>query len=158
MSEIASVAVYVLSFTLLEIIFVFSGIVLLSVVLPKSILQKKMVAKSTVIIVILMIWIGVVHNLDTIVPRWLIFFSRVMLLFGANSEGHNLFSLGIILFLLIWGLSFAIALVFSYVLINRYKVIGERIVGFLEKVALLAWIYISIDLIALFTVLVRNLI
>lgn len=131
--ELTGTIAYPLAFTLVE-----SGIMCLSmflaaVIFPAKVLRDKFVAKSALILFLAMAWAVVAH-----------FYVQTWRLWD---------KLG----LLLWLGTLLLAIGVGILCVQRFKKL-ERGINFLtERLSILAWIYLALDLLSVLVILLRNI-
>jgi hypothetical protein len=128
---------YAQTFALVESIMILGIVVLLAVVLPPRLLRSKLVAKGSVL-ALLIVGSAVVVQFVGIKP-WL----------GARPWLSKKLYLGIALFLLALGA--------SWVLIDRHKRVETSVVSFAQRLTVLLYFHVPIALLSVVIVILRNL-
>jgi len=130
--DLIGVMAYSQMFTLLETVLVFLALVLLAFVLPKAWFRRKFVALSGAFVLLTSVWLAFLHYNDHII------------------ENRQLVRA------LIWGVSLALLIVASVVLIHRSERFEKTLNLFIERLAVLSFIYLLVDGISVILVIIRN--
>ncbi|UCG22783.1 MAG: hypothetical protein JSW55_11425 [Chloroflexota bacterium] len=123
---------YVLSFALLESVLLFLAIMVLAFILPGRMFRSKFVALSTVLVLVASAWFIYLHFNDEMID---------------NRQ---------ITLLALWVFSFALALVGLSLLVHRSQRIENSLFALAGRLAVLAILYIFIDLLSVIVVVLRN--
>lgn len=132
-AEMVGVMAHSLAFALLDSLTVFIGLTLLAILLPESWLRKRYVAIGTAVAIITGIW--------------MIYFHLNGLISARNIGGLGL-----------WILSYVVVLGLAYFFIQRNDRVSRAFSSFAERLALLAGIYIMLDIFGVIVILVRNVV
>lgn len=131
--DFVGVIAYSLAFALLESILVFFILLVLAFILPARLFRSKFVALSGVVVLLATGWfIYLQYNRDLITNREV----KVLVL---------------------WLVSFLLAVGIFSLLVHRSKRLETSIQGLAQRLAILAALYIFVDLIAVAIVVLRNL-
>lgn len=131
--DLIGVISYSLMFALIETGIIFLGIVLLSLVLPRRFFRHKFVALSTMLVFVTSAWFIVLQY-----NSWIIEFKRPIIS-------------------LIWALSFLLAAAVGYVLVSRRPKLEAGINNFVQRLGVLSFIYVFLDVVGLIIVIIRNI-
>jgi hypothetical protein len=130
--ELIGVIAYAQAFAFLESVIILLVLVLLGAILPARLLRDGFVAQSSIMVFVASGWAIAVHY---------------------NSEAVRLW--GLKEFFLWSVLCFATVAVFC-VLAHRYKRLERLLGSFIERLTVLSYVYVLLDLLSLFVVIVRN--
>ncbi len=131
--DVVGTAGYTLAFALLESLVILAPIVLLAVILPSRLFKEHFVTFGSTIVVISSIW---------------------MML--ANYQRYDLSGIQVTQFLPVLAL-YLISIAIPIVLIVRYKRFEQLVQAIVQRVAVLAYVYIALACVGVMIVLVRNL-
>ena len=132
LGELLGVISHSLVFSLIDSLFVFFILVLLSVILPASWLRNRFMAIGSAIAILTAVWMMFFHLNNLIGTR--------------NIAGIT-----------IWAVSYLIVLAVVYFFIQRSDKLNQGIANFIERLALLAGIYIVLDILGIIVIIVRNI-
>ncbi len=124
---------YTLAFALLESLVILAPIVLLAVILPSRLFKEHFVAFGSTIVVISSIW---------------------MML--ANYQRYDFSGIQVTQFLPVLAL-YLISIALPIVLIVRYKRFEQLVQAIVQRVAVLAYVYVALACVGVIIVLLRNL-
>lgn len=130
--DLAGVISYTLVFALIESLIVILFLIILAAVLPARIFKDKFVAISSAFIFLAAAWIVPIHLYEKSIRSW-----------GIK---------GMLPLLVLAGISFGV----SYALVmysNKFEIYVNR---FMQRVTVLAYVYVFIDLIAVIIIVSRN--
>lgn len=131
--ELTGTIAYPLAFTLVESGFVWLGMLIAAVILPEKILREKFVAKSALIIFLAMGWAIVAH-----------FYGQAWRLWD---------KLG----LLLWLGTLLTAIGIGVFSVQRFEKLARVINSLTERLSILAWIYLALDLLSVLVIILRNM-
>ncbi|MEZ4646483.1 MAG: hypothetical protein R3E31_27805 [Chloroflexota bacterium] len=131
--DLVGVISYSLMFALLETSVIFAGIVLLGFIVPGRFFRHKFVALSTMLVFVTSIWFVILQY-----NSWIIEFKRPFIT-------------------LIWGLTYLIAVIIGYWFVNRRPKLEAGINNFVQRLGVLSFIYIFLDVVGLIIVIIRNI-
>lgn len=134
--RILSVASYVLAFALFESLLIFGLIFLICLLLPERLFGVKLIHLVAIIVITVSILISFIHLYD----YW---------------EIDSLSFADWIVSWVLFGLFVTITLLFF---ITRYKRVQKGFQSVIDRLAVLSLVYISLDILGLFVITVRNLI
>jgi hypothetical protein len=134
--RILGVAAYVLGFALIESLFIFGLIFLVSIILPERLFGLKLVQVGSIFVLITAIAALFIH------------------FYGQWEIESFSFAAWIALWAMI-GLSTFIVAVYW---LNRNQQVQEIFQSGIERLAVLSLVYISLDILGLFVIIIRNLI
>jgi hypothetical protein len=155
--EISNVAASIQAFALFESIGIFLIILLFCIILPRKYFKDKLPAKGFVLLLFISLWAGTFHYLHIIIPWWKNIFHRGFTLFSMDTSVDDIQQYEFLLFLILWIFVFLGFIIASNILVGRSKKIEDGINTFLERIAVLALVYIVFDLIAVVIVTFRLL-
>ena len=131
--DFVGVVSYILAFALLESFLLFLVMLLLAFVLPARIFRSKFVALSTVVVILATGWfIYLQYNRQLISDR------QVKLL-------------------AVWAISLLLTMGVLFLLVHRSRRLETTIHALAQRLAILAVLYVFVDLVAVAIVVVRNL-
>ncbi len=130
--ELLGVVSHSLVFAFLDAVFIFLILVILSAILPASWLRNRFVSIGTAIAFITGVWFIFLHL-------------------------NNLISQRNVTMIAIWAISYLAVLIATYVFIQRSEKVHKGIAGFIERLALLAGIYLVLDILGFIVIIVRNI-
>jgi len=134
--RILSVASYVLAFALFESLLIFGLIFLICLLLPERLFGVKLIHLVAIIVITVSILISFIHLYD----YW---------------EIDSLSFADWIVSWVLFGLFITITLLFF---LTRYKRVQKGFQSVIDRLAVLSLVYISLDILGLFVITVRNLI
>ncbi len=134
--RILSVASYVLAFALFESLLIFGLIFLICLLLPERLFGVKLIHLVAIIVITVSILISFIHLYD----YW---------------EIDSLSFADWIVSWVLFGLFVTITLLFF---LTRYKRVQKGFQSVIDRLAVLSLVYISLDILGLFVITVRNLI
>lgn len=134
--RILSVASYVLAFALFESLLIFGLIFLICLLLPERLFGVKLIHLVAIIVITVSILISFIHLYD----YW---------------EIDSLSFADWIVSWVLFGLFITITLLFF---LTRYKRVQKGFQSVIDRLAILSLVYISLDILGLFVITVRNLI
>lgn len=134
--RILSVASYVLTFALFESLLIFGLIFLICLLLPERLFGVKLIHLVAIIVITVSILISFIHLYD----YW---------------EIDSLSFADWIVSWVLFGLFVTITLLFF---LTRYKRVQKGFQSVIDRLAILSLVYISLDILGLFVITVRNLI
>lgn len=134
--RILSVASYVLAFALFESLLIFGLIFLICLLLPERLFGVKLIHLVAIIVITVSILISFIHLYD----YW---------------EIDSLSFADWIVSWVLFGLFVTITLLFF---LTRYKRVQKGFQSVIDRLAILSLVYISLDILGLFVITVRNLI
>ncbi len=135
-SQAVAATAYILSYTLLESLFVFLILFLLSLAFPARLLGSRMIPLGTLFVFVASLTAAMIH------------------LFGVlkiNQFNYNEWAI-------LWGVLGATALIVSIYWINQGEKFPSAMEYLADKLAVLSTLYVSIDLIGVLIVLIRNVV
>ena len=130
--DLIGVIAYTQVYALAESVVVFLILIVIAAILPARLFRDQMVALGTMIVLISSLWFVLAHYNDDAIRLW-----------GGKQ------------FLLIL-LVFIVSILVPYALIQSYSKIAEIIYKIVERLAILAYFYVFIDLISIFIIVIRN--
>lgn len=130
--ELTGVIAYTLVFALVESVILLFALLVLSALLPARFLRDRFVSLGTGIVFLTSIWAVVAHYNDEAIRLW----------------GLGRFLIAAALYLL--------SIVGVSVLIAHFQRIGVVMVSFAERLAIVSFVYISIDVLAVMVIIARN--
>lgn len=136
-TEVLSILGYVLFSALIESLVVTGFILILSMLLPGSLLRSDFSVRTALLVFLTTIYIVPFH---LILPR----ISALM------------FDVSVIAFLLLWTLLYVVELVLFHKIIPRYPIFTARVRGFIDRVVVLGAIYLVFNVVSLGFVIAAN--
>lgn len=130
--ELVSVIAYTQAFALLESVFVLFCLLFLGAILPTQFFRKKFVALGGTVVFVTAAWAMIAHYNSAKTSLW-----------GGKD-------------FLPWAALYLASLVVPSVLIRRYKKLEELMVSFIERLSVLSFIYVSIGVLSVVIVVLRN--
>jgi len=127
--ELLAAGAYTLVFALLESLLLFVALLLVAVILPASWLRDSFAIKGALLLCLLLVWLGLGPRLPRH-PPWASLLTRVGLLA----------SLGL-----------------SYRVLGRKQSVRDTVRDGLERLSLLSYLYLALDVVSLLIVLARNI-
>jgi hypothetical protein len=131
--ELTGVISYTLAFALVESALLLVGLLGLAVVLPAAILRRKFIALSSVLVLIHTGWAIVLQYNFEAIRSW--GFQKLALL----------------------GLLYLITLGVPYLVVHRYERVERFLRVAVERLSVLSYLYISLDILGVLIVLMRNI-
>jgi hypothetical protein len=152
--EIVSVSTYILAVGLIQSIAFMITLLVIAAILPSKYLRDRIVAKSATILLITVIWetsfrylLPIAHNMIS---------SLANLLKAIDSSIVLNQSLNWMIFLFFWVVSYFVIILFLIKQINHNKRLKAGINRSIEKIVVLATIYLLLDLISVLAIFVRS--
>lgn len=152
--QIVSVSMYILAVGLIQSIAFMITLLVIAAILPSKYLRDRIVAKSAVILLITVIWetsfrylLPIAHNMIS---------SLANILKAINSSIVLNQSLNWMIFLFFWVVSYFVIILFLIKQINHNKQLEAGINRSIEKIVVLATIYLLLDLISVLAIFVRS--
>lgn len=130
--DLFGVIAYTQVYALIESVIVIVVLIVIAALLPAKLFRNKFVAVGTMIVVVTSIWFILAHYNDEVIRLW-----------GAKQ---------FIIFLLI----FIVSLLAPYLLIQRYPKLENTISSIVQRIAVLAYVYVTLDIISIFIIIIRN--
>lgn len=132
--ELISVIAYTQAFALLESVIILLVLLLLGAILPARSFRDRFVAHSSMAVFVTSGWVAVAHYVYSTIPQM---------------RSPEALLLGLALYLASIGA--------FYVLILRYKRLEELIRSFAERLLVLLFVYVSIDVLGIVVVILRHI-
>jgi hypothetical protein len=157
MSQIIYVISYTQTFALLESIIVWLIFILLCIIFPRKILRDRMAAKGTIIVSMTTLWAISFHYLDGITKflgSSISFLSKLISLTSYEFQVHNI---SIISFVFLWLFIYLSGLIIGLIRLSKVKQFENRIYNYLERLEVLTWFYLSLDILSFLVVINLNL-
>lgn len=131
--DLVGVIAYSLVFALLETLVVFLGILLFSAILPARLFRDKFVAMSTAVVFLASVWFVFLHYNDGMIEdrQWVA--------------------------LLVWAGAYVLCLAVVYFLIQRNHQVEKSVNAFVERLSVLSFLYVLVDVLAVIVVVIRNI-
>jgi hypothetical protein len=130
--NMAGVIAYTLAFALLESLTILFGLLVLAIVLPGRWFRDSFVALSTMAVFVTTGWAILAHYNDVALQTWSI-----------KS-------------FLLWAGVYLVSLGFSYALVQRFTKLGKLMVSLADRLLILAYLYLSLDVLSVAVIAVRN--
>lgn len=131
--ELVGVISYTLVFSLVESLLFLLALVLLAVFLPKRLYRDRLVATGTMIVVLTSTWAIAAHYNSDAIREW----------------GLRDFAL--------WGGLYLLSIVAGWLFVYLTKRLQRALVAVADRLVVLAGVYLAVDIVAMFIVLVRNI-
>ena len=131
--DLIGVIAYTQLYALAESIVVFLVLIIIAAILPAKLFREKLVALGTMVVIVSSIWFIFAHYNDQVIRLW-----------GAKQ------------FLFVF-LAFLVSILIPYVLIQRYPKIADIIDSIVGRVAVLAYVYVFLDVISIIIIVIRNI-
>lgn len=131
--ELAGVISYTLLFALVESLIVLVFLIILAALLPARIFRDKFVSISTIFVFLAAVWIIPVRFYEDTIRSW-----------------------GMVGMLIVLSMAL-ISFVISYLVVMKSQKVEKFIDSLMQRVTLLTYIYVIVDIIAVFVVVSRNL-
>ncbi len=131
--DLIGVIAYTQAFALLESLIVLFLLLLLSTVLPWQLFRENFLALSTVVVFFTSTWFILAH-----------FNAETVRLWGARQ-------------FIPWILVYLFTIGIAYLLVQHFKRLEEIINSFVQRLSLLSFVYIFIDILSVFIVIIRNI-
>jgi len=131
--ELIGVIAYTQTFALLESVIILLVLVLLGAILPARLLRDGFVAQSSMMVFVTSGWAIAVHYGSEVVRLW----------------GLKEFFL--------WSVLYLESIAVSCVLTHRCKRLERFLGSFIERLTALSYVYVLLDLLSIFVVIVRNI-
>jgi hypothetical protein len=131
--ELAGVISYTLLFALVESLIVLVFLIILAALLPARIFRDKFVSISTIFVFLAALWIIPVRIYENTIRSW------------------GMIGLLGVLFLAL------ISFLISYLVVLKSKKVDQIINSLMQRVTLLAYVYVFIDIVAVIIVFSRNI-
>jgi hypothetical protein len=158
LAETLIVISYVLGFALFESVLVFIAMIIIGMILPGGVIRDDWVAYGALFVFIISMWAISFHYLPYIFLAWnnlVQFLNRFVIL----PISENIFIMvGLILFLFTWILFFAFLMIWMHYQIRRGGSIAIRIHVLLERLVVLTFIYLAVDILCSLVVFWRILV
>jgi hypothetical protein len=152
------VASYTQAFALLESIVVLTIVLFLGFLLPVTLMRDHWVVKGTILIWLTSIWAASYHFFPNIIPAWKKLIDLFFKLTKIPVSEERQLVIGLIAFVILWvGLYFLLILIL-YRRLRRGGRLKDFIGQVLERIRVLATLYVIMDVIGLLTVIVHFLI
>ena len=132
--ELVGVIAYTQAFALLESVLISLVLILLSVILPGRFFKDRLVAQSSVLVLVTSGWAIAAHYNDEIIRLW----------------GMRQF--------LLWSAVYLASIGVVYVLIHRYKRLESLLRALVERVSVLSYLYVFLDFLSVLVVFARNIV
>jgi len=130
--ELIGVVSYVLAFALMESLVVWGGLVLLAVILPAALLRRHFLAQATSLMLVAAGWSVALHyNYGE---------------FVMNRQ-----------YALLWAGAFLVTMLAAYLAAGRIQKIDTSFRWLLSKIDILTFLYLSLDVIAVVVIIIRNI-
>lgn len=157
-AEIILVGSYTQTFALLESLSILMLLLFIGILLPGIFLHNRWVAKGVILIWMTSIWVASFHTFPYLFPFFKQFIIFVFRLINSSITEETQILVGIGLFLTIW-----VSLYFQIILTSYHRLRqGDELNGLinriLDRISVLALIYIVVDLIGLFAVFIHMLV
>lgn len=130
--ELVSVIAYTQAFALLESVFVLFCLLFLGAVLPAQLFRDKFVALGSMAVFVTAAWAMIAQY---------------------NSEKTSLWGPKDFL---PWLVLYSVSIGVPYLLIRRYERLEESVIAFVERLAVLSFFYVSIGVLSVIIVVLRN--
>ena len=131
--DLIGVIAYTQVYALAESVIVFLILIFIAAILPAKLFRDKLVALGTMVVLISSIWFVFAHYYDHVIRLW-----------------------GLRQFLFVF-LAFLVSILIPYVLIQRYSKIADIVATIVERIAVLAYVYVFLDLISIVIIVIRNI-
>lgn len=128
--EILAMLAYILASSLFESIIISAGFILLSVLFPVNILRKSFSIRTTIILLMTVIYIIPFH---TVFPR--------LSVWALSKQS--------IIAISIWALILLVAILLFQIIISKNDVFTNKVASFVERISILGTIYVFLDTISL---------
>jgi len=131
--DLVAVIAYTQIYALVESLIVFLMLVFLSLALPLPRNETRFVAQISLVIVLTAAWVVLAHSEDEILSTW-----------------------GIRQFLP-WILMYSLSLIAALFIVYRSRTLEKLLLTFVERITVLSFIYVFVDLLSVFVVIIRNI-
>jgi hypothetical protein len=131
--DLIGVVAYTQVYALAESIVVFLVLIIIAAILPAKLFRDKLVVLGTMIVIISSTWFVFAHYNDEVIRLW-----------GAKEFLFVLFA-------------FLLSILIPYVLIQRYQKVADIIYNIVARVAVLAYVYLFLDVISIIIIVIRNI-
>lgn len=138
-SDLIGIVAYTLTYALIESFLLTTFLVVLSMVLPARYFRSRFVTQATILVCVISLWLVPVHYQGSI----LLALDATVGLYMA--------------LILVWIVSFVSILALTSGLLRRYQSFERSILNFVDRVTVLAVVYIMLDLLSVGILLVRNI-
>jgi hypothetical protein len=138
-SDLIGIVAYTLSFALLESLLLVIFLVLLSMALPARYFRSRFVTQGTVLIAMMSLWLIPVH-----------YQGSILLALDANVTQY-------MTLIFIWTVSFVTLVALISSMLRRHEWFERSILHFVDRVTVLAILYVFLDLLSVGILLVRNI-
>lgn len=136
--EIVGVSAYTLAFALLESLILLLFLILLSAILPGKYFRDRFVPQGAILVFLISTWLIPMHYLRPILA-------------SLNIDPKQYLTL-----IFLWVISFVILLSALSYLIRRSSAIETVIFRFVDRLIVLAGLYLLLDVVSVFIIVVRN--
>ena len=130
-SELLGAFSYLMGFTLLDAILLFSGVLVLALIVPYRFFRQKFATLGSALALITAVWFMIFH----LFPKWL--------------EQRNWIALGL------WAVSYVVVVAAAYVYIWRSPKVAAFVDNFMQRAVSLAGLYLLIDFLCIINVVFR---
>ena len=130
--ELVSVIAYTQTFALLESLFVLFCLLFLGAILPAQFFRKKFVALGSMVVFVTAAWAMIAQYNSEKTSLW-----------GARD-------------FLPWLVLYMVSVAVPYLLIRRYERLEEAITSFVGRLTVLSFIYVSMGILSVIIVVLRN--
>jgi hypothetical protein len=137
--ELVGVSAYTLAFALLESLILLIFLIALSATLPSKYFRDRFVAQGAILVLLISSWLIPVH-----------YQRSILVALGVNPTQF-------LALIFLWVISFAILLSALSYLIRRSSAVESTIVKFVDRLTVLAGLYLLLDVTSVFTIIIRNL-
>jgi hypothetical protein len=137
--DILGVLAYTQVYALLESLFVLAALVLLAFITPRRFLRDRFVPQGAILALISALWMIPLHYQNRIVQALSLQVSGYMIFLGA------------------WLFTFIFALFDLSIVFRRHPRFEAGLFSFADKLTVLAVVYVALDVLSLFLILLRNL-
>ena len=131
--DLIGVIAYTQVYALAESMVVFLVLIIIAAILPAKLFRDKLVALGTMVVLVTSIWFVLAHYNDEAIRLW-----------GAKQFLPVL-------------LTFLVSILIPYVLIQRYQKLEDTISAIVARLAVLAYVYVFLDVISIFIIVIRNI-
>lgn len=138
-SELIGIVAYTLSYALLESLLLVIFLILLSMALPERSFRSRFVTQGTVLIAVISLWLIPVH-----------YQGSILLALEANLMQY-------MALIFIWTVSFVTLVALLSSMLRRHRWFERSISHFVDRVTVLAVLYVFLDLLSVGILLVRNI-
>jgi hypothetical protein len=131
--DLFGVIAYTQIYALIESIVVVISLIIIAALLPSKLFRSKFVAIGTIAIIITSIWFILAHYNDEVIRLW----------------GFKQFVIALLLFLM--------SLLVPYFIVLRSTNLRNIIDSIVQRIAVLAFVYIMIDILSIVVIIIRNI-